>query len=219
MLRGKALDDIVDGWARDLESQVKEFEQQAGEVREWDKVLVRNGNQISTLYRQVRDVQTNQEALDKNLSYIESQQKQLDGLLTHYEREIQAFTDKDTKPLAAKMPADREREKAYGLAEDLNKQLDDLSRNLSQMIEEVNKLSAAGVAPVAQQPSAAPTAADAAQQLPADPINQLSSILGAQLRTIHSIDVNATKLSSKIDDLESRLGKPQGSGAYGAPRR
>lgn len=46
MLRGKTLDDIVDSWTKDLEAQVKEFEKQAGEVREWDKVLVRNGNQV-----------------------------------------------------------------------------------------------------------------------------------------------------------------------------
>lgn len=47
LLRGKTLEDIVDGWNKDLDSQVKEFERQAGEVREWDKVLVRNGNQVS----------------------------------------------------------------------------------------------------------------------------------------------------------------------------
>lgn len=46
LLRGKALDDIVEGWNKDLEEQVKEFERQAGEVREWDKILVRNGNQV-----------------------------------------------------------------------------------------------------------------------------------------------------------------------------
>lgn len=47
LLRGKTLDDIVIGWNKDLDGQVKEFERQAGEVREWDKVLVRNGNQVS----------------------------------------------------------------------------------------------------------------------------------------------------------------------------
>ena len=47
LLRGKTLDDVVDGWNKDLDMQVKEFERQAGEVREWDKVLVRNGNQVS----------------------------------------------------------------------------------------------------------------------------------------------------------------------------
>lgn len=46
LLRGKTLEDIVDTWTKDLDLQVKEFEKQAGEAREWDKVLVRNGNQV-----------------------------------------------------------------------------------------------------------------------------------------------------------------------------
>lgn len=207
LLRGKTLEDIVDTWSKDLESQVKEFEKQAGEVREWDKVLVRNGNQISTVYRQVSEAQANQAALDRNLDYIESQQKQLDQLLTLYEREIANYSDKDTKPVAAKMPADREREKSYALAEDLNKQLDDISRNLSGMIEEVNKLSSAsGSRP---QQNGEPTPGDATQQLPDDPVNQLSAILGAHLRAIQSIDNNAVKLGGKIDELEQKMDKPR----------
>lgn len=153
------------------------------------------------------EAQNNQSALDRNLDYIEAQQKQLDGLLTHYEREISAFGDKETKPLVAKMAADREREKSYALAEDLNKQLDDISRNLSGMIEEVNKLSSAGGARTQQ--AGEPSPADAAQQLPEDPVNQLSAILGAHLRAIQSIDNNATKLGGKIDELEQRMDKPR----------
>lgn len=156
------------------------------------------------------EAQNNQSTLDKNLEYIENQQKQLDAMLTHYEREISSLGDKDSKPLVPKMPADREREKAYALAEDLNKQLDDISRNLSQMIDEVNKLSTSGSVP-ASQPSA-PTAADAGQGSE-DPINQLSAILGAHLRAIHSIDSNATKLGAKVEDLETRMNQ------RGGPRR
>lgn len=137
-------------------------------------------------------------------------------MLTHYEREITTFTNKDTKPLAAKMPADREREKSYALAEDLNKQLDDISRNLSQMIDEVNKLSSSGPSGSQQQPAAPPTAADASSQMPDDPINQLSAILGAHLRALHSIDGNANKLAGKVDEIESRMGQSKES--Y-APRR
>jgi nuclear pore complex protein Nup62 len=218
MLRGKTLEDIVETWGKDLDTQVKEFERQAGEVREWDKVLVRNGNQITTLHRRVLEAQANQTTLDRNLDYIESQQKGLDDLLTHYEREIASFVDKDTKPLAAKMPADREREKAYALAEDLNKQLDDISRNLSQMIDEVNKLSVSGSGAAALSASTPPSgaaAADAASQVPDDPINQLTAILGAHLRAIHSIDSNTTKLSGKVDELEARSAQQ----ASYAPRR
>jgi nuclear pore complex protein Nup62 len=211
LLRGKTLEDIVDTWSKDLDSQVKEFERQAGEVREWDKVLVRNGTQIATLHRRVLEAQSDQAALDRNLDYIQSQQQTLDQMLSHYEREMSVWADKDTKPLAAKIPADREREKAYALAEDLNKQLDDVSRNLSQMIDEVNKLSTSGAAPAVV--ATPPSAADA--QVSDDPINQLSAILGAHLRAIHSIDSNTSKLAGKVGELEARSGQ---KGAYSARR-
>ena len=50
--------------------------------------------------------------MDKALDLFEAQQKQLDGMMTHYEREINAFTTDSTKPLAARLPADQEREKS-----------------------------------------------------------------------------------------------------------
>lgn len=36
--------------------------------------------------------------------------------------------------------ADIQRDKAYGLAENLNKQMDDINRNLTVMIDEINKM-------------------------------------------------------------------------------
>ena len=70
------------------------------------------GYQITALHRQVLEAQQTQVGVDKALDYIESQQKQLDGMLTHYEREVNAFASDATKPLAAKLPADRERERS-----------------------------------------------------------------------------------------------------------
>jgi nuclear pore complex protein Nup62 len=58
------------------------------------------------------EAQQSQSAVDKALDYIEAQQKQLDAMMGHYEREINTFTNDSSKPLAAKLPADREREKA-----------------------------------------------------------------------------------------------------------
>jgi nuclear pore complex protein Nup62 len=112
------------------------------------------------------------------------------------------------------------------MAEDLNKQLDDLSRNLSQMIDEVNRLSNPAQAPPPSQLTAStfgasgpPSAsvADAASQMPDDPVNQLSAILGAHLRALSNIDGNASKLENRVDDLEKRM-VGQSRGGYGARR-
>ena len=46
LLRGKTMDDIVNSWSRELDTQVGEFKRQAGEVREWDRVLIENGKQV-----------------------------------------------------------------------------------------------------------------------------------------------------------------------------
>jgi len=56
LLRGKTLEDVVDGWTKELDGSVKDFVRQAGEVREWDKVLVRTGSQVShSLPRKIDD--------------------------------------------------------------------------------------------------------------------------------------------------------------------
>lgn len=102
---------------------------------------------------------------------------------------------------------------SYSMAEDLNKQLDDLSRNLSQMIDEVNKLSApaptTAAASRAGDSAAAPTAgaAERAGSMPDDPVNQLSAILGAHLRALGNIDAGTERLEGKVSELEGRMGR------------
>nr|ODN93966.1 hypothetical protein L203_00134 [Cryptococcus depauperatus CBS 7841] len=229
LLKGKTLEDIVEGWNKDLEEQVEEFERQAGEIREWDKILVRNGNQITALRQQVFEAQQTQAAVDEPLNYFEAQQQQLESTLDVYEKEYSKMSNDKTRPLAAKVPADLEREKAYSLAEDLNRQLDDISRNLSQMIEQVNKLStpsasidlSSSTLSAGGPETSSFSAADVASQMPDDPINQLSAILGAHLRALNSIDANAEKLGGKLVDLESKLHSTSNGGGKGwrLPRR
>lgn len=72
------------------------------------------------------------------------------------------------------------------------------------MIEEVNRLSTPAM--TAQSASAGDS------QLPDDPINQLSAILGAHLRALNSLDGNAGKLESQVKELESKFGQGQGQG-------
>ena len=69
--------------------------------------------QITALHRQVVEAHRKQAGIDKVLDSIEEQQKQLDGVMTHYESEVNGFAKDSTKPLTAKLPADQEREKSY----------------------------------------------------------------------------------------------------------
>ena len=47
MLRGKTIEEIVNKWSSDLETQVKEFSKFAMEVAVWDRALIENGNDVS----------------------------------------------------------------------------------------------------------------------------------------------------------------------------
>ena len=125
LLRGKTLEDVVDNWTKELDGSVKEFVRQAGEVREWDKVLVRTGSQVSfcirevitaerqitDLYRKVIEAQQSQSAADKALDYIDNQQKELEGVIAHYENQVAGFTSDSSRSMPGRIPADKEREK------------------------------------------------------------------------------------------------------------
>lgn len=78
-----------------------------------------------------------QKEVDQNLDYINQQQEELNKILDAYEKQIQDVYD-DSNLQQPLQLADVQREKAYGLAEILNNQLDDVNRNLNAIVEEMN---------------------------------------------------------------------------------
>jgi len=91
------------------------------------------------LHENVTKVEVTQREIDQNLSYINAQQEELNLILDNYEKQIKDIFDESNlqQPMQA---ADEQREKAYGLAESLNCQLDDVNKNLNVMVEEINKM-------------------------------------------------------------------------------
>jgi nuclear pore complex protein Nup62 len=55
MLRGKSIEEIVNKWAADLDTHVREFNTFAAEVAVWDRALVENGNTVRYLIRGVQN--------------------------------------------------------------------------------------------------------------------------------------------------------------------
>lgn len=49
MLRGKTIEEIVNKWSTDLETNVKDFTSLAGEIAVWDRALIDNGNTVSVV--------------------------------------------------------------------------------------------------------------------------------------------------------------------------
>jgi nuclear pore complex protein Nup62 len=50
MLRGKTLEEIVNRWTTELETNVREFNKFAAEVAVWDRALIENGNNVGLAF-------------------------------------------------------------------------------------------------------------------------------------------------------------------------
>ena len=210
LLRGKSMEDIVKMWQGELDASIKEFSQQAGEVAAYDRVLLKGGDEISRLVAQIAQAEERQSGIDQTLDYVEQQQTELNALLDTYEGQrselLQASGAHGRMDMGV---ADVEREKAYALAENLNTQLDDMSRNLVSMIDEVNQMSA----PTTNGRRAVRDATDASSEalgslqvsrdVPGyeDPITQISAILNAHFSSLKWIDEHTSSLRDRLEAL------------------
>lgn len=197
-------------WQGELDASIKEFSQQAGEVAAYDRVLLKGGDEISRLVAQIAQAEERQSGIDQTLDYVEQQQTELNALLDTYESQrselLQASGAHGRMDMGV---ADVEREKAYALAENLNTQLDDMSRNLVSMIDEVNQMSA----PTTNGRRAVRDATDASSEalgslqvsrdVPGyeDPIMQISAILNAHFSSLKWIDEHTSSLRDRLEAL------------------
>ncbi|KXN86397.1 Nucleoporin nsp1, partial [Leucoagaricus sp. SymC.cos] len=192
MLRGKTLEEIVNRWSSDLETQVREFNRFAAEVAVWDRALIENGNNLTALYSHIGAAERQQDSIDQSLTHIEQQQKDLAATLDSYEKMSQELLGGQGGGLRTldTGPADTERDKNYILATDLHTHLDDLSRSLTQMIDAVNALS------VSNKPNG---------ESNDDPVTQISQILSRHLESLQWIDGSVREVEGKVTDIERRV--------------
>ncbi|KAG0937147.1 hypothetical protein G6F57_007822 [Rhizopus arrhizus] len=188
-LKNKTMEDILNLWTRELEKQTKDFHAQASQVAQWDQQLIENGNKIATLHENVKKVEVIQTEIDENLGYINTQQEELSSLLDQYEKQIKdVFNDSNLQqPMQS---ADIQREKAYGLAESLNSQLDDVNRNLNIMVEEINRMGSSKQASADED----------------DVVGQIVQILNSHLSSLQWIDTHSTELQAKIQEVSKMHG-------------
>lgn len=218
MLRGRNMEEIVNKWSQELENATKEFTRQASEVAVWDGVLRRGGDEISRLIQALQVAEERQSSIEQTLDYVEQQQADLTSLLDGYESQvaellqgattsgINAFGSQGVTRSMETGAADAERERAYAMAESLNAQLDELSRNLSSMIVEVNNLSSSTAA---ARPQAEPDAnalgplrlGNKLHNSGADPVSQIVAILNAHLGSLKWIDESTNALREKVEKL------------------
>lgn len=140
-LKNKTMDEIITRWATDLAKYQKEFKEQASKVAEWDRMLVDNGEKIQKLYSGTHEAERASNEIERQLSNVESQQEELTSWLDRYEQDLNELFSKSIGTSEQVAGPDQEREKTYQLAEKLTDRLDDMGKDLTKMIKEINDMS------------------------------------------------------------------------------
>jgi nuclear pore complex protein Nup62 len=93
-LKNKSMDEILTRWATDLTKYQKEFQKQAEQVAEWDRILVDNTDKISKLVTKTIQAERDAAEVEKQLSLVENQQDELAQWLDKYDKEIDDMIQK-----------------------------------------------------------------------------------------------------------------------------
>lgn len=140
-LKNKTMDEILNRWATDLSKYQKEFKEQASQVAAWDRLLVENGDKIQKLYLNTFEAEKASREVERHLVNVESQQEELESWLDKYEAEVDTLYSKQFNPSEQLTGPDQEREQTYKLAERITERLDEMGRDLTKMIKEINDIS------------------------------------------------------------------------------
>ncbi|KAI0135616.1 Nsp1-like C-terminal region-domain-containing protein [Daldinia grandis] len=181
-LKNKTMDEIITRWATDLSKYQKEFKEQAAQVAQWDRLLVENGERIQKLYLETFEAEKGSREIERQLVGIESQQEELESWLDRYEGEVDSIFSKQIGHGDQLAGPDQEREKTYKLAEKITEKLDDMGRDLTKMIKEINDIS--GTLSKGNKPD--------------DPLSQIVRVLNSHLAQLQWIDTNAAALQAKV---------------------
>lgn len=193
-LKNKTMDEIITRWASDLSKYQKEFKEQAAQVAAWDRLLVENGAKIQELYLNTYEAEKASRDVEKVLTGLESNQDELEHFLDKYEQEVDNLFQRDIGQVDSLTGPDQEREKTYKLAEKLTDRLDEMGRDLSKMIKEINDIS--GSVSKSNKPD--------------DPLTQIVRVLNNHLTQLQWIDTNAAALQAKVNAAQ-KVGAAMGS--------
>lgn len=200
-LKNRTMDEILSRWATDLSKYQKEFKEQASQVAAWDRLLVENGDKIQQLYLNTFDAEKACREVERHLVTVESQQDELEAWLDKYEGEVDALFSKQFGSGEQLAGPDQERERTYKLAEKITERLDEMGRDLTKMIKEINDVS--GTVSKGSKPD--------------DPLSQIVRVLNGHLTQLQWIDTNAAALQAKV--TAAQKASSQIGSQYGGPEQ
>lgn len=195
------MDDIITRWASDLSKYQKAFKEQATKVADWDSSLVDSGEKIQKLYLNTFEAERASHEIERQLLAVEGQQDELEAWLDRYEGEVKDMFARQMGQDQLAGP-DQERERTYKLAEKLNQQLEEKSRDLGKMVKEINDISGTlskGNKPEDPVSSASPQATKSGTVLTrAQQLSQIVRVLNGHLSQLQWIDENSSALQAKV---------------------
>ncbi|KAJ8120035.1 hypothetical protein ONZ43_g3153 [Nemania bipapillata] len=200
-LKNRTMDEILNRWATDLSKYQKEFKEQASQVAAWDRLLVENGDKIQRLYLNTFEAEKASREVERHLVNVESQQDELESWLDKYEADVDALFSKQFGSGDQLTGPDQERERTYKLAEKITERLDEMGRDLTKMIKEINDIS--GTVSKGTKPD--------------DPLSQIVRVLNGHLTQLQWIDTNAAALQAKV--AAAQKASSQIGNQYGGPEQ
>jgi nuclear pore complex protein Nup62 len=131
----KVLEDHINNWMNDLDSQEKEFLNQACQLNALDRLMIDNGEKIVDLNDDVDRLHKEQEKLEQELEFIMTQQNYLEQSIKKLEDGV------DKMPIISSPPpygSDSDRIQPYQLLIGIDNQLKTMSKDLKQIIDRLN---------------------------------------------------------------------------------
>jgi len=201
------MEEIITRWATDLSKYQKEFASQAEKVAAWDAAIVENTDKINKLYSKTFQAERDAAEVERQLRTMEENQNELEGFLDRYETQVDDMLKMSGvnghggaggRDGGFHGP-DQERERTYKLAEKLQDKLNELNKDLTEMIEEINTTSQ--------------TLSKTGK--PDDPLTKVVRVLNGQLSQLQLIDAGATQLQEKIAKVQKEGQRVGGNGWNG----
>lgn len=169
----KTLEEHINTWMNDLDTQEKEFLDQACQLNALDRLMIDNGEKIVDLNTEVDRLKNEQNKLEQELDFITGQQSYLEQSIKKLETGIEQM------PAITKQYGDEERVQTYQLLLTIDNQLNTMSTDLKDIIKRLN----------------------ATNVNLNDPAVQISKILNAHMDSLSYIEENTSAIQNQVDQL------------------
>ncbi|CAI2171971.1 16331_t:CDS:2 [Funneliformis geosporum] len=198
-LKNSNIETIINRWKKDLDIFLKKFHSQASELRDWDQKIIENSGRIVKLEEELSKADLIQSEIDSGLESIATRQDELEKMLSEYEVKFSEPVLDSTRPL------DKEREKNYDMAEEINQELGEMSQVLSTIITDVNRY--------VIKPSFSDEINGSQETVEKedieDPMDEVINILNSHLTSLQWIDSTVNQLTQNVHNAKLLLTQTQ----------